>query len=446
MAITDFIKQATNQSEFLNTQKLNLQNIIDPNLQNKLGLSSPLEGLVGGKPIEPTDTEEFNLIQKANLEALISEGKTELTDTVDMINRHSGYGQYSSSLYTIINGMNIATGRPITPMSVDHQGYTFFTRPQLNLTYDNVIALRRMSAYADQRPDNMANAIRCMLQPDGFVNITSPDQQVFKGNGKMYKDDLMDVRSNIVDDSNCFIPLLSNSLISFSGLPDLSLNTHTTKEGITKEQTSWIDDRAHQRQVFNITINFENTEGNMLVHFFHCWLEYMGRVAEGTMLPFPINVMTNRIDYNTRIYRIITDRTRRYVQGIASTIAFPTSYPIGRNFDFNRDQRLNIDSKEVSVPFQCVGVEYDDPILIKEFNGLVSRFNPKMKTDMKYSVGNKNIPKHRKNMPIPDPKLMVEITDDQKLLFNYKAYPLISDSNEILWYVEKPIYDKFTKF
>lgn len=384
--------------------------------------------------------EDFKLIQASTLEDITSDQNSLAKRSIEKATRHAGYGGAAASLYTIINGIGITGGKPAVPHNTDHRGYTFFTRPQLNLSYDNVITTRRLTAYADQRANNMANAIRCMLQPQGFSKSSDPNRQTYIGIGLPNDNDVLDVRSDIVDDENCFIPLLSNSLISFSGLPDLSADTYTSKEGMTKEVVSWIDDRPYQRGQFDVTLEFANTEGNLLTHFFHCWYEYQTRVAEGSMNPFPLNIVTNRIDYQTKVYRIVLDRTRRYVQHIAATIAFPTAYPMGRIFDFNLNEQLNLGSHTVSIPFRCLGVEYDDPILIHEFNKLVTRFNWRMQADKKYAPKDKSVPLHRRGMPIPDPTYMVEVHEADKLLFNYKAYPFIAESNELLWYIPVEVY------
>ena len=387
----------------------------------------------------------------AATEASLIEANNQLAKkSIDIASRGMGLGGSDSSTYTIINGLGILGGLPKLPVNTDNQGYTFFTKPQLNLSYDNVITSRRMSAYADQRPENMANAIRCLLNPAGFIGADEPGQEVAYGVGLPESGEALDVRSNIVDDTNPFITVLSNTLMSFSGWPDLAPDVYTSNEGIAKEVVSYMDDRPYLYGPFDATATFANMEGDMLTHLLHCWIEYSCRVAEGSMLPFPINVMTNRIDYNTKVYRITLDRSRRHLQGIAATIAFPTAYPIGRSFDFNAEEKLNTEANQVSTQFRCVGAEYNDPILIIEFNKLVSRFNPKMKASISYAPtredhdtsvsGATYLPQGRIGMPIPDPYLMVEITEAEKLLYNYKCYPFIAENNEFLWYTEAATY------
>ena len=343
--------------------------------------------------------------------------------TIDISSRSVGLGGSDVSTYTIIHGLSITGGIPKMPVNTDHQGFTFFTRPQLNLSYDNVINHRKMTAFADQRETNAANAIRCMLHPPGFTRSKKPI--VYTGIGINKAENILDVRSMVVDDKNPFIPILSNNLITINGFPDFAPDVYTSPEGITKEQQSWIDDRPYQHSAFSITANFQNMDGNLVLDLFECWTNYAAHVAQGSMTPFPINVMTNRIDYNTRIYRFKMDRTKKFIQGIASTIAFPTAAPLGATFNFNHEERLNMEGQQISIPFQCMGVEYNDPILVKEFNQLVARFNPEMYADVFDISGIKR----------PDPLKMQLLKDEEKPIYSFKAYPFISETMELQWYV-----------
>ena len=95
--------------------------------------------------------------------------------------------------------------RPILPSVSDKQVMYFFTKPDCNLTYDNVKRARKLTWLADYEDEySMANAIRCMLSPTGFYTGGPKNKEV---------------RSKLVDDKLAFIPLLSNTLKSASGHP-----------------------------------------------------------------------------------------------------------------------------------------------------------------------------------------------------------------------------------
>ena len=274
----------------------------------------------------------------------------------------------------------------------------------------------------------MGNVIRCMLNPIDYDR--APATLVGTGYEEPYGDDH---RSAIIDDANPFIPVLTNSLLSLSGWPDLAPETYTSPQGIAKEAVSWIDGRPNNYSTFDLTANFANMEGNPLRNLFAVWLEYATRVAEGSMLPFPVNIVENRVDYQTRIYRIILDSSRRFVQEITATGAsFPIAVPIGANANFTSETPLTDASNQISIPFRCMGAIYDDPILILEFNRTVTLANVNM-TDANRSTR------------------MRKVNDDDKQaiaelqLFNYKCYPYISDDMELEWWVDSNIYDAVYK-
>ena len=84
----------------------------------------------------------------------------------------------------------------------------------------------------------------------------------------------------------------------------------------------------------------------------------MSKVYDGTLTPHMRNIMFNRIDYTTRIYRIILNKDFSYVQKIACCgAAFPTVVPIGRSFDYSDDAEFNRDD-QISMRFQMIGALY----------------------------------------------------------------------------------------
>lgn len=351
-------------------------------------------------------------------------------ELLDLTFRKTGLGGIGSSTYTILNGLNNKTNVPPLPVNTDNQGLTFFTKPCLNLSYNNVIGIRRLAFLANNDPLSMANAIRCMLNPIGFDKISvqrigrSVSQEIYGDNN----------RSKIMDDKNPFIPLLSNTLLSLSGWPDFAPETYTSPEGINKEQVSWIDARPDILNSFDLTANFANIEGDPITTLFSTWVEYATRVAEGSMIPFPINIVENRIDYQTRIYRLILDKTRTYVQRISACgAAFPIAVPLGANLNYTSEQPLTSENNQISIPFRALGALYDDPILIKEFNKTVWLVNKSMhdnnrETDLIKLNTNKNR------------------IEDEKAIFNYKSYPRINpDTNELEWWVDKVFYNRMYK-
>ena len=109
----------------------------------------------------------------------------------------------------------------------------------------------------------------------------------------------------------------------------------------------------------------------------------MTLVLDGTCNPYPDFIVENEMDYNTRIYRIITDSTDRYVSKIAACgAAIPISLPTSDFANYNRDEPFSTARKELTVRFRCNGAMYYDPILLQEFNEAVFIFNPRLRDEV----------------------------------------------------------------
>jgi hypothetical protein len=151
----------------------------------------------------------------------------------------------------------------------------------------------------------------------------------------------------------------------------------------------------------------------------------MGNVFEGKQVPYLDYLVENVIDYNTRIYRLVLDVNKDKVKKIAATGAsFPISVPTGSFFDFNSETPYSDQNKDISIRFRCMGADYMDDILIREFNQTVSLFNPLMKDAFRST-----------NMTQVSRKLLP--------LFNNRGYARIDESTYSLeWYVENDLFKK----
>lgn len=343
---------------------------------------------------------------------------------IDQVSRGLGLGGIGTSTYSTIHGINMHGGTPSLPQNKDSRGLVFFTKPCLNLSYNNVIGIRKMSYLANTDPLSMGNAIRCMLNPVNFD--VAPSSGIKGGDNRVYGDSH---RSSIVDDLNPFIPLLSNTLLTLSGWPDFVPETYTSKEGISKEAVSWIDGRPNIHSVFSLSATFANMEGDPVRQLLSTWIEYATRVAEGSMLPWPLNIVENRIDYQTRPYILTLDSTGTYVQHItAAGAAFPIADPAGAASNFNVEQVQTTANRQISTEFKAIGAIYDDPLLITSFNKTVVLSNPDMADAVRES------------------KMIKLVSSDkeiisEKQLFNYMSYPRISDTSELEWWVLGDTYD-----
>lgn len=323
----------------------------------------------------------------------------------DHISRENGYGSLRNSISNTMFGLNLrGPGNP-TPTNKDHYGYTFFTRPRLNLSYDNVLQCRPMTPILAPNEDSPHRAIRVMLDPVGAT---------------------AGLRSSMVDNLNAFLPVLSNNLVSLSGWPDTALDTYTSKEGIRKEAWSMVDGVARIMNTFDITATFRNMYSDPITMLFHTWCHYAASVYSGDMIPHADSLLECEIDYMTRIYRIVVGQDRTHITKMtACGAAFPMSDSAGNAFNFVSDKVINDDNDQISIPFRCIGADHFDPILMLEFNATVEMFNRNMVEGVRQQKY------HR-------------LTEKEKQYFNYKAYPYINLLESTLeWWIPLEMYKAY---
>jgi hypothetical protein len=229
----------------------------------------------------------------------------------------------------------------------------------------------------------------------------------------------------LVDSLQAFIPVLTNNLLTLSGWPDVTAPVFESDAGLYKESYAQVDGLTKNYESFDLDASFRNTRGDPILYMFYIWLHYMGNVFEGKQVPYLDYLVENVIDYNTRIYRLVLDVNKDKVKKIAATGAsFPVSVPTGSFFDFNSETPYSDQNKDISIRFRCMGADYMDDILIREFNQTVSLFNPLMRDAYR---GTNMTQVSRKLLP----------------LFNNRGYARIDESTYSLqWYVEKDLFKK----
>lgn len=317
-------------------------------------------------------------------------------DQVATISRTTGYGNLATAITNSFRGINFrGVGNPV-PLNTDQHGFTFFTRPCLNLSYDNISSDRRFTPLLTGLQNSLQRVIRCYLDPRAAFenNIVTP----------------------IVDNNLPFIPILSNNLISMAGWPDVTMESYTSKSGVQNEAYSMVDGTSRIYNTWDTTCNFRNLKGDPITLLFMIWVYYSSKVYMGEFTPYPDMIMENEIDYMTRIYRFTLDQSRQFVSKVATTVAYPTVVPIGASFNFSEDHPFVRDIDQLSIQFRCIGAEYNDPICIYEFNSLVEMFQPSMTDGTRLSQFKK-------------------LSLTERSFFNYNGYPWIDpDTNEFqIW-------------
>lgn len=323
----------------------------------------------------------------------------------------SNLGSIDQAIGNNLFGINHRQIPGVVPSNKDVYGLTFFVKPQLNLQADNIRNYRLLSPLLNQIETSIQRYVRCSLDPRlihgyNFNNHSIPT-----------------LRCPIVDNLNCFIPILSNNLVSLSGWPDLVVPTFTSEPGAYREAYSQVDGLARNFESFDLNLSFRNTRGDPILYMFYVWLHYMSAVFEGKLVPYIDMITENEIDYTSRIYRLVLDQQKNIVTKIAATgVCFPISDSIGSFFDFNINQPYNDQNKEINVRFRCLGFECLDDILVDEFNRTVIQFNSNMKD------GNRE-------------RIMYKINKNIVHLFNNRGYPRINPNTyELEWWIDNNLY------
>lgn len=333
--------------------------------------------------------------------------------SIDDLFQTTSIGSLDKAIGNNLFGINHRQVASAVPGNKELYGLVFFTRPQLNLQGDNIRTHRSFNPLLTNETHSIQRYIRTMLDPRLAAGYT------------FMKRNFPPVTCPFVDNNNPFIPILTNNITSISGWPDPVLPFNTSKPGLINETQSMADGVLQNRGSYSLTANFRNTRGDPIMLLIYLWTLYMSAVVEGKLMPYMDMITDNRLDYNTRIYRITLDPTRTYVRKIAATGAgFPVSTPVGGYFDFNSERPYNDQNKDISIQFQCDGVEYFDDILIREFNKTVQIFNPGMRDQ------------NREHS-------MVKLTSNLLSFFNHRGYPRIDeDTNELEWWVTSEMYSK----
>lgn len=328
-------------------------------------------------------------------------------------------GSLNRAIGNHLYGINHRQTPNAVPSNKDIYGYTFVVRPQLNFQSDNIRNVRQLSSLLNSVPSSIQAYVRCMLDPRIQTGY------------KLHKNSKASVpafNNPFVDMQNPFIPVITNSLVSVSGWPDITPHIHTSPAGNYKQTHSMFDGISRNFEEFDLDLTFQNMRGDTLLYMFYCWLMYGSNVFEGKLVPYTDFMAEREIDYQTRVYRLDMDQHKRKVSKLCATlIATPYTCPMGSFFDYNRDKPFNDQNKEFTIRFKCNGVDYYDDILIWEFNQTVVQFNYAMADGVRESR-------------------MVQVPEYLLGLFNNRGYPRINPADSILeWWVSAELFSTKTQ-
>lgn len=337
----------------------------------------------------------------------MSLSREEYERVYEFISKMGGKGSSVQSIFEQLRGINSLGTHPTMPANREQFGLTFFTRPRMNLHDTNLRNWRPFfSMIGGENSANLPRAIRAMLDPVGVWR---------HGKGSV-----------LIDHEQAFIPWLSNGLVSQSGWPEIAPGTFTSAEGNHHESSSMIDDTIKNFRTWDLNTSFRNGAGNIIVLLLYVWVCYASLVYEGDLSPYPDAIMSNRIDYHTRVFRFSLDANKKNIAGWWSTIAYPYVAPTTQGANFSMDSPFNTEGQQQSVLWKCHGCDTFDPIVLAEFNAIVQYFNPNMHPSLRG-------------------KRMVEIAENEWHLFNYKTFFQVDTEEQTLTrWVDVDVYKEWT--
>ncbi len=314
--------------------------------------------------------------------------------TYDKIDKSYGSGLYGLGRYED----NLFRESP-----ADHKGFVFFTRPMMNMSRNNLTRDRILNSLLVDTEDSVENYVRSMFDP------------------RLYIDE--NLNCSLADPLSPFIPVLTNNIMSLTGHQDVSVDSYTTPAGVRKQQYNLLDGTDDLYGVYDLNVTYKNTYEDAVVMLFTAWIRYVTRCKEGIVSPYRKFIAKRIIDHQSRIFRLIMTEDKKYVKRIgASGPIVPDVNAVGKYYDYNRDTIYNDQIKTHSIKFKVNGMEYNDPILLQEFNKTVGAFNP--------MIRGINAGKSASSMGLRKLSSLEEISNDNR------GYCRINlQTKELEWYV-----------
>jgi len=289
----------------------------------------------------------------------------ELFKQTNGIGKNSTLGSQEQSITDKLYGIGMNETLEHMPINEDVSGFTFFVKPQLNLSTDN-IKIHNKLAQLLTKDDGVHRFVRCTLDPHLYYEDVV--------NGKK----VPGIKSGLVDHKLPFISVLSNTLESISGWPDPVLPVYISPAGVRKEQYGFADGVRDILNNYSLDMNNRNISQDPITLLFDMWETYMAATfADDNVAPYPDFIVNREYDFNTRVYRFILGMDGRSIRKTGLTGAsLPVNVSMGKFFDFTRDTSLRSQSASINTKLESFGALYNEYEYMLSFNHTVAGFNP----------------------------------------------------------------------
>ncbi len=306
----------------------------------------------------------------AALEAQYRQKLADLRKSIANIGGQSiGAGGFYNQFQSFMLGFD-RFHKTLLPANSEYSGYTFFTRPKLNLSIVELAQHRVFTPLRTDQPNSVAFALRCLL-------------------------DTKFTQDNIALASQCpyfnvhnpFIFPLSNAMHTCSGWPDLSIEQQTTEGGFFNEDQTYPIGYDEFNRTYDIQCGFRDIQGGTIAMLLFFWEIAMAKLVRGDMYAYTEDIDYRRMPFTCSIYRFVLDPTRsKVVRYAKATGCFPRGLPMGGMFEVNKGETFVTSGQDFTVSFTANKIDYNDYGILTEFNEEIRRFAPWMidKEDQMY--------------------------------------------------------------
>ena len=274
--------------------------------------------------------------------------------------RFGGFGDNDLAQFQFFHNFNIFN-KSFTPGGArELKGFTFITRPHLNLTNRNLAHISRFTHLLQADNTSVSMYIRQMLD-------TSYAEKYGGVGGTRF--------CPLLDSKNPFNVLLCNALVSINGFPDPDLTTESTSGGFFSEQQTNVIGYNRLAKGQDLQLEFKDYEGGVVLAMHDVWCQYAGYISDGQMMQYLDDIEDNIMGYTVSIYRFVTDHTGRFITRWAkATGCYPKLYPTGTPFNVNEGEQVLSAVKRFTIPYWAHHFDYNNPEILLDFNKLVKRY------------------------------------------------------------------------
>lgn len=305
-----------------------------------------------------------------------------LAKLLDESFRLSGHGGMANTMQLFLSRLD-RHGTALVPLNSMNKGFTFITRPRLNLTTANLRQNPVLNTLHSSDPRSVSFMIRALLDsrmstgsplvfdgPDeGAVSMNSNTEVMAFANNAL--------SSPLFDVFNPFLVPVCNGLKGISGFPDFNLEVETTEGDFHNGDFSFVKGGDMNNRTSELSLEFRDTQGSIILSIFYYWCYYMALQAKGVVMAYPDDIYLQRLNYTVSIYRFVTDPSRKQILWWAkATGCFPKSAPVGALFNVSQDEVTISSAANFSIPFAANDVKINDPGIILDFNELMRRYCP----------------------------------------------------------------------